>query len=165
MWAEWPLLIMGLGSRPIQSHISQGLQSRLLFYTCFLTREGKRGGTREGVEGASNKKPPRPCPNLKNPFLFAIISQGIQADIELRLKWGARGGGGERSREEGRGGRRREEGAGGRIPSCEVYLDTIQVALLNEYLILNSELHADLRSGSESHQSRCPGANLRNPFL
>ena len=56
-------------------------------------REKERGGTREGVEGASNKKPPRPCPNLRNPFLFAIISQGIQADIELRLKWGARGGG------------------------------------------------------------------------
>ena len=62
------------------------------------------------------------------------------------MKWGARAGGGERSREEGRGGRRREEGAGGRIPSCEVDLDTIQVALLNEYLILNSELDVDLSS-------------------
>ena len=49
-------------------------------------REEERGGTREGVEKGSNKKPPRPCPNLRNPFLFAIISQGSQVDIELRLK-------------------------------------------------------------------------------
>ena len=54
-------------------------------------KEKKRGGTREGVEGASNKRPHRPCPNLRKPFLFAIISQGSQADIELRLKCGARG--------------------------------------------------------------------------
>ena len=54
-------------------------------------REKERGGTREGVEGASNKKPLRPCPDLRNPFSFAIISQGSQADIELRLKCGARG--------------------------------------------------------------------------
>ena len=38
---------------------------------------------------------------------MAIISQRIQADIELRLKSGARGrGGGKRSKETGRGGNR-----------------------------------------------------------
>ena len=58
---------------------------------CWISfQEEERGGTREGVKGGSNKKPPRPCPNLKNPFLFAIISQGVQANIELKLKWGAR---------------------------------------------------------------------------
>ena len=50
-------------------------------------REKERGGTREGVEGASNKKPHRPCPNLRKPFLFAISSQGSEADIQLGLKW------------------------------------------------------------------------------
>ena len=50
-------------------------------------REKEKGGTKEGVEGASNKKALRPCPNLRKPFLFAISSQGSEADIQLRLKW------------------------------------------------------------------------------
>ena len=50
-------------------------------------REKERGGTKEEVVGASNKKELRPCPNLRKPFLFAISSQGSEADIQLGLKW------------------------------------------------------------------------------